>query len=292
MATLQHIRHRIASVENIRKVTKAMEMISAAKLRRAQQRMEAMRPYADAMVEMMRDLAAYADEKGTYALLRENSGANVDAVLVVTGDRGLAGAFNANVLRAFYEADRDMKERGVGYRLLVVGKKGLGSLRFRKFEVERSWTGKSDRPTYADAEAIAHSAIELYTGGSIDHVRMVYNHFKTPIEQTLMNVQLLPIEPSGVYTAERKRPLVSYLYEPSESEIFESLLPRYVEIAIFRALLESSASEQGARMAAMRNASESADDMMSSLTLSMNRARQASITQEILEVVAGAEALG
>ena len=292
MATLQDIRRRIGSVENIRKVTKAMELISAAKLRRAQQRMEAMRPYADAMVEMMRDLAAYADEKGTYALLRENSGANTDALLVVTGDRGLAGAFNANVLRAFYEAERDMKERGVGHRLLVVGKKGLGSLRFRKFEIDRSWTGKSDRPTYADAEAIAHAVIELYTSGSVDHVRMVYNHFKTPIEQTLMNVQLLPIEPSEVYTAERKRPLVSYLYEPSESEIFESLLPRYVEIAIFRALLESSASEQGARMAAMRNASESADDMMSSLTLSMNRARQASITQEILEVVAGAEALG
>ena len=291
MATLQDIRRRIASVENTRKVTKAMELISAAKLRRAQGRMEAMRPYAGAMTEMMRDLAAFTSEKNNYALLREHTGANVEALLVITGDRGLAGAFNANVLRAFLRAERGLRERGLDHRLLVVGKKGLGSLRFRKFDVERSWTGKSDRPTYADAEAIAHEVIELYTSEKVDRVRLIYNHFKSPIEQSLMNVQLLPIEPAEVYTGER-RPLVSYLYEPGESEIFESLLPRYIEIAIFRALLESSASEQGARMAAMRNASESADDMLSSLTLSMNRARQASITQEILEVVAGAEALG
>ena len=292
MATLQDIRRRLGSVENIRKVTKAMEMISAAKLRRAQQRMEAMRPYATAMVEMLRDLAAFADEKDAYALLREHSGNDTEAVLVVTGDRGLAGAFNANVLRTFFEAEREMRARGIDYRLLVVGKKGLGTLQFRRYDVERSWTGKSDRPTYADAEAIAHEVIRLYTSEQVDRVRMVYNHFKTPIEQTLMNVQILPIEPSEVYTGEHRRPPVTYLYEPGESEIFESLLPRYVEIAIFRALLESSASEQGARMAAMRNASESADEMMSNLTLSLNRARQASITQEILEVVAGAEALG
>jgi len=292
VATLQDIRRRIGSVENIRKVTKAMELISAAKLRRAQQRMEALRPYASAMVEMMRDLAAYADEKGAYALLREHSGAGTEAVLVVTGDRGLAGAFNANVLRTFFAAERDLRARGVDHRLLVVGKKGLGTLHFRKYAVERSWTGKSDRPTYADAVAIAHEVIRLYTTEQVDRVRMVYNHFKTPIEQTLTNVQILPIEPAAVYTGEHRRPPVTYLYEPSESEIFESLLPRYVEIAIFRALLESSASEQGARMAAMRNASESADDMLSNYTLDMNRARQASITQEILEVVAGANALG
>ncbi|HEY5386568.1 MAG TPA: FoF1 ATP synthase subunit gamma, partial [Thermoleophilia bacterium] len=151
---------------------------------------------------------------------------------------------------------------------------------------------KSDRPTYADAEAIAHQVIELYATEQVDRVSMIYNHFKSPIEQRLMNIQILPIEPAEVYTADRPRPPVSYLYEPSESSIFASLLPRYVEIAVFRALLESSASEQGARMAAMRNASESADEMLQTYTLEMNRARQASITQEILEVVAGAEALG
>ena len=292
MATLQDIRRRIASTQNMRKITKAMELVSAAKLRRAQRRMEALRPYAGAMVEMMRDLATFGAEKSAYALLREHDSAGTEALLVITGDGGLAGAFNANVLRAFFAAERELTGRGVAHRLLVVGKKGIGTLRFRGYAIEQSWSGKSDRPTYADAEAIAHHVIDLYTSEQVDRVRVVYNHFKTPIEQTLMDVQILPIEPQEIYTEGRERPPVSYLYEPDEEQIFASLLPRYVEIAIFRALLESSASEQGARMSAMRNASESADDMISDLTLSMNRARQAAITQEILEVVAGAEALG
>ena len=292
MATLQDIRRRISSTENTRKITKAMELVSAAKLRRAQKRMESLRPYARAMVEMMRDLATFADEKGSYALLREHDSAHAEALLVITGDRGLAGAFNANVVRACLAADRELAGKGLGRRLLVVGRKGIGTLRFRGLSIDQSWSGKSDHPTYADAEAIAHHVIDLYTREEVDRVRLVYNHFKSPIEQILMNVQILPIEPQEIYTEGRERPPVSYLYEPDEEQIFASLLPRYVEIAIFRALLESSASEQGARMSAMRNASESADDMISDLTLSMNRARQAAITQEILEVVAGAEALG
>ena len=292
MATLQDIRRRITSTQNMRKVTKAMELVSAAKLRRAQARMEALRPYAGAMVEMMRDLATYATERNSFALLREHDTAKAEALLVITGDRGLAGAFNANVLRACIAADRDLAARGLGRRLLVVGKKGIGTLRFRGMTVDQSWSGKSDRPTFADAEAMAKAVIDLYTSEQVDRVRLIYNHFTSPIEQKLMNVQILPIEAQEIYTEGRERPLVSYLYEPEEAEIFRSLLPRYVEIAIFRALLESSASEQGARMTAMRNASESADDMIDNLTLSMNRARQASITQEILEVVAGAEALG
>ncbi len=292
MATLQDIRRRISSTQNMRKVTKAMELVSAAKLRRAQARMEALRPYAGAMVEMMRDLATFATEKSSFALLREHDTAKAEALLVITGDRGLAGAFNANVLRACFAADRDLADRGLERRLLVVGKKGIGTLRFRGMTVDQSWSGKSDRPTYADAEAMAKAVIDLYTAEQVDRVRLIYNHFKTPIEQKLMDVQILPIEHQEIYTEGRERPMVSYLYEPEEAEIFRSLLPRYVEIAIFRALLESSASEQGARMTAMRNASDSADDMIDTLTLSMNRARQASITQEILEVVAGAEALG
>jgi F-type H+-transporting ATPase subunit gamma len=292
VATLQDIRRRIGSTQNMRKITKAMELVSAAKLRRAQRRMESLRPYAGAMVEMMRDLATYADEKSAYALLREHDTAQAEALLVITGDGGLAGAFNANVLRAFFVADRELTARGLGHRLLVVGKKGIGTLRFRGFTIDQSWSGKSDRPTYADAEAIAHHVIDLYTREEVDRVRLVYNHFESPIEQTLMNVQILPIEPQEIYKDDRERPPVSYLYEPDEAQIFASLLPRYVEIAIFRALLESSASEQGARMSAMRNASESADDLIADYTLKMNRARQASITQEILEVVAGADALG
>ena len=292
MASLRDIRRRIASVQNTRKITKAMEMVAAAKLRRNQARIEALRPYAGDMIEMMRDLATYADDRKAYALLREHGDAGREAVLVITGDRGLAGAFNANVLRAFFQTDRELRAGGVETLVLVVGKKGIGTLRFRGYEIEQSWQGKSDRPTYADAAAIAHHVIELFTSERVDRVRMIYNHFTSPIEQTLVKTVILPIEPQEVYTEGRERPPVTYLYEPDESAIFESLLPRYVEIAIFRALLESSASEQGARMTACRNASDSADEMMSSLTLSLNRARQASITQEILEVVAGAEALG
>jgi F-type H+-transporting ATPase subunit gamma len=295
VATLQDIRRRITSVHNTRKITKAMEMVSAAKLRRAQIRIEALRPYANGMVDMMHDLATFADQKNAYALLRENDGAKCEALLVITGDRGLAGAFNANVLRAYFESERRLQASAVGTRLLVVGKKGVGTLRFRGEQIERSWAGKSDRPTYADAEAIAHQVIELYEHEEVDKVHLIYNHFKSPLEQTVMDTVILPIAPQDVYDDEAdggKRPPVSYLYEPQQSEIFARLLPKYVEIAIYRALLESSASEQGARMTAMRNASEAAEEMISSLTLAMNRARQASITQQILEVVAGADALG
>jgi F-type H+-transporting ATPase subunit gamma len=294
VATVQDIRRRITSTQNTRKITKAMEMVSAAKLRRAQGRIEALRPYAIGTVDMMRDLATFAAEKNSFALLREHHGAKCEALLVITGDRGLAGAFNANVLRAYFDSERRLRDDGVQPRLLAVGKKGIGTLRFRGHEIERSWSGKSDRPTYADAHAIAHEVIGLYVREEVDRVHLVYNHFKSPMEQTVMDTQILPIAPQDVYRDRAeggKLPPVSYLYEPRQSEIFESLLPKYVEIAIYRALLESSASEQGARMTAMRNASESADEMISSLTLAMNRARQASITQEILEVVAGAEAL-
>ena len=295
MATLQHIRRRVSSVQNTRKITKAMEMVAAAKLRRAQQRIEALRPYADGTVEMMRDLATFADERSAYALLRQNEGAGVEALLVVTGDRGLAGAFNANVVRHYLETDAALRDRGLATRLLTVGKKGVGTLRFRGCEVERSWTGLSDRPEYADASAIARYVIDLYTQREVDRVHLVYNHFKSAMEQRVTDMTILPIEPQAVYREAQdadRLPPVSYLYEPGKAAIFESLLPKYVEIAIHRALLESSASEQGARMTAMRNASDAAEEMLSTLTLQLNRARQASITQEILEVVAGAEALG
>jgi F-type H+-transporting ATPase subunit gamma len=291
LATLQDIRRRIGSTQNTRKITRAMEMVSAAKLRRAQARIEALRPYAIDMVEMMLDLATYADEPGRYALLREHEEEKAIAVVVVTGDRGLAGAFNANVLRTSIEIGRDHAARGIETRWLVVGRKGVGSLRFRGYDLERSWTDKGDRPSYADAQDIARHVTELYSGGQVDRVHLVYNHFKSPLEQHVSDVVVLPIKHEEVYRDDRTAALVSYLYEPDAATIYEKLLPAYVEIAVYRGLLESSASEQGARMTAMRNASENAEDMISNLTLAMNRARQASITQEILEVVAGANAL-
>jgi len=292
MATLQDIRRRIASTQNTKKITKAMEMVAAAKLRRAQQRIEALRPYAIDMVEMMRNLATYSGEQRNYQLLRERDEERTVALVAMTGDRGLAGAFNANVVRAVVEAERSLRAQGREVRLVAVGKKGIGTLRFRRFELAHIWQGLSDHPQYGDAQAIAAYLVDLYVSGEVDRVRLVCNHFESALEQQLTDVTILPIPREQVTDGERRRGPVTYMYEPDADTIFKKLLPAYVEIAIYRALLESSASEQGARMTAMRNASESAEEMLDSLTMALNRARQATITQEILEVVAGADALG
>jgi len=292
VATLRDIRRRIASVQNTRKITKAMEMVAAAKLRRNQQRIEALRPYAGDMIEMMVDLATYSGETSRFALLQERAEVRTIAVVAMTGDRGLAGAFNANVVRKVMEIEREVSGSGVETRLLAVGRKGIGTLAFRGCRLERSWQGLSDRPEYGDAKQIAAELIELYVSGAVDRVRLAYNHFTSPIEQTLMDDVILPVPREAVTGEQRPATPVTYIYEPDPLSILEGLLPAYVEIAVYRALLESSASEQGARMTAMRNASDSAEEMLESLTLALNRARQAAITQEILEVVAGAEALG
>ena len=243
------------------------------------------------MIEMMIDLATYSDDARQYALLQEREVKTV-AVVAMTGDRGLAGAFNANVVRKALAIERDLREQGVETRVLAVGRKGIGTLKFRGCRLEKSWQGLSDRPQYTDAKAIAGELIEMYLSGQVDRVRLVYNHFTSPIEQTLMDDVILPVPKEAVTDGDEERPPVSYIYEPAPEDILEGLLPAYVEIAVYRALLESSASEQGARMTAMRNASDSAEEMIDGLTLALNRARQAAITQEILEVVAGAEALG
>ena len=292
MAGLRDIRRRIASVHNTRKITKAMEMVAAAKLRRNQARIEALRPYAADMIEMMVDLTTYSEETRQYELMQERPEIRRVAVVAMTGDRGLAGAFNANVVRKAMELERSLREEDVETRLIAVGRKGIGTLTFRGCRLERNWQGLSDRPEYHDARAIAKYLIDLYLSGEVDRVRLVYNHFTSPIEQTLLDDVIIPVPHEAVADKARARGLVSYLFEPEANVILESLLPAYVEIAVYQALLESSASEQGARMTAMRNASDSAEEMLESLTLALNRARQAAITQEILEVVAGAEALG
>ena len=293
MASLQDIRRRIASVQSTRKLTKAMEMVSAAKLRRAQARVLALRPYATDMVEMMMNLATYAeDEAGEFPLLRTHDKEEAHALVVITGDRGFAGAFNANVIRRGLDVDRELRARGVDVRWLVVGKKGISTLRFRGVDLDHTWQGKSDHPVYADAQVIARLVADLYVHEQVDKVHLICNHFKSPFEQRVMDVTLLPIEREKITRADGSRALASYIYEPDAAAVFAGILPAYIEIAIFRALLESSASEQGARMTAMRSASDNAEEMIDSYTLALNRARQAAITQEILEVVAGADALG
>jgi F-type H+-transporting ATPase subunit gamma len=295
MATVQDLKRRIRSVRNTRKITKAMELVASARLRRAQARIEAMRPYADRMMELMVGTARASTSLQGLTLLQRRD-VKTAAVVPLTGDRGLAGAFNAQVLRHAFALERQLRGEGVDVRWLVAGKKGRSTLGFRHYEIDAAWIGFSDRPSYADAQAIAHRASELYESGEVDRVVLVYNQFVSALVQRVVEVDVLPIpehvlERGAEEEARQAALLGDFIYEPEPEEILRRLLPVYVETELYRALLESAASEQGARMTAMRNASGNAADLISSLTLDMNRARQAEITQEILEVVAGADAL-
>ena len=291
MAQVQDIKRRIRSVRNTRKITKAMELVAGARLRRAQARIEAMRPYADRMMELMVGTARASTSVRGLPLLQRRE-IKTAAILALTGDRGLAGAFNAQILRHVFAVERRLRGEGVDVKWLVSGRKGASTLRFRRYELGQSWIGFSDRPAYADAQAIAHHIAELYTEGEVDSVIVVYNHFESPLVQRVVEQEILPIPESVLESGDEAPTLVGdFIYEPEPEQILERLLPVYIETELYRALLESAASEQGARMTAMRNASKNAAELIESLTLAMNRARQAEITQEILEVVAGADAL-
>ena len=295
MATVQDLKRRIRSIRNTRKITKAMELVASARLRRAQARIEAMRPYADRMMELMIGTARASTSLQGLTLLQRREVKSA-AIVALTGDRGLAGAFNAQVLPHALALERQLRAEGVTVRWLVAGKKGRSSLTFRGYDLEASWSGFSDRPAYADAQTIAHRAAELYENGEVDRVVLVYNQFVSALVQRVVEQDVLPIpeqllERGREEEREQTALLGDFIYEPEPDQILQRLLPVYVETELYRALLESAASEQGARMTAMRNASGNAGDLISSLTLDMNRARQAEITQEILEVVAGANAL-
>jgi F-type H+-transporting ATPase subunit gamma len=294
MATLQELRRRVRAITNTRKLTKAMELVASARLRRAQERIEAMRPYADRMLELMAGTARASGSVQSFPLLQRRDVRTV-AIVPVTGDRGLAGAFNAQILRRSMALYRELQGQGVDVRWLPVGRKGASTLRFSRFDVFSDWGGFSDNPRYGDAQAIAHKLAELYTSEEVDRVVLVYNHFVSALVQHVTVSDVLPISEDVMETSdeerEHDRSTGDFIFEPEPEQILERLLPVYLETEIYRALLESAASEQGARMTAMRNASKSAGELIDSLTLEMNRARQAEITQEILEVVAGADAL-
>ena len=294
MANVQDLKRRIRSVRNTRKITKAMELVASARLRRAQTRIEAMRPYADRMLELIGGVARAATSVRTIPLLQRREVQTV-AIVPLTGDRGLAGAFNGQVLRRALQLERELRSEGKDVRWLVAGKKGRSTLTFRRYQVTQAWTGFSDRPEYRDAQAIAHALAELYVEGEVDAVRVVYNRYVSPLVQQVTVQEVLPIEEHLLETDEEERREDAlrgdFIFEPEPEEILERLVPVYIETEIYRALLESAASEQGARMTAMRNASKNAGELIDSLTLAMNRARQAAITQELLEVVAGADAL-
>jgi len=294
MATVQDLKRRIRSIRNTQKITKAFELVASARLRRAQARIEAMRPYADRMMELMIGTARASTSLQGLTLLQRR-GVKRAAIVAITGDRGLAGAFNAQVLRHAFALDRSLRSEGVEVRWLVSGRKGRSTLTFRRYEIEQAWIGFSDRPSYHDAQTIAHRITELYESGEVDRVVLVYNRFVSALTQKVVEQDVLPIPEQllegGEEESRESALLGDFIYEPEPEEILARLLPVYVETELYRALLESAASEQGARMTAMRNASSNAGDLIGSLTLDMNRARQAEITQEILEVVAGADAL-
>jgi F-type H+-transporting ATPase subunit gamma len=294
VASVQDIRRRIKSVRNTRKITKAMELVAGARLRRAQTRIEAMRPYADRMLELIAGTArASASVRGLPLLQRRE--VSTVAIVPLTGDRGLAGPFNAQVLRAALTLDRRVRAEGKRVVWIGVGKKGISALRFRRLELAGQFQGFTDRPSYADAQAIAHRAAELFTEGEVDQVVVVYNQFVSPLVQRVTTQDVLPLPEHLLETdAEERAEDTSrgdFIFEPEPEEILARLLPVYLETQLYRALLESAASELGARMTAMRNATKNAGELIDNLTLAMNRARQAEITQEILEVVAGADAL-
>jgi F-type H+-transporting ATPase subunit gamma len=259
MASVQDLKRRVRSVKNTRKITKAMELVASARLRRAETRIEAMRPYA----ETMRELIAGVGRASTS----------------VRGDRGLAGPFNAQIIRRAFALERELRGEGKQTQFIAVGKKGRSTLAFRGYEVLGEYTGFTDRPAYGDAQAIAHRVAELYVEGEIDSALLVYNAFVSPLVQTVTEQELLPISADILETDEQERRddamRGDFIFEPEPEEILARLLPVYLETQVYRALL----------------ASKNAGELIDTLTLQMNRARQAAITQEILEIVAGAEAL-
>jgi F-type H+-transporting ATPase subunit gamma len=307
MANLKDIRGRISSVKNIRKITRAMEMVAAARLRRAEQRIEHLRPYADAIRRMTARASQAAENIPNLPILEEKDEVNTVGILLITGDRGLAGPFNSQIIRAGNHRLRELRDDGKEVLWYAVGRRGVSSLQFRKFDLDASWTGFTDRPSFADARAVADGLASAYVDDKVDRVEVFYNGYISPVNQEVRHETLLPLQQADVIdedededdaddengegTKEDIHSRALWIYEPDPEEILARLVPDYVEISIYRAMLESTASEHGARMSAMRNASDNAAELIDDLTLAANRQRQAEITQEIMEVVAGAEGL-
>ena len=306
MATQKEVKNRIASIKNINKITRAMEMVAAARLRRAEQRIAALRPYAEGMRKLTRLAAEQAGGMPRVPVMVEREEVRRVGVVLVTGDRGLAGAFNTNVIREGMRMRGELKEGGVETAFSAVGRKGVSALTFRKQDPRTTYVGFTDRPEFANAREIGEELTARYIDEELDRVELVYNHYVSPLTQHVWRQTLLPMQRAEVIgegaaaeeedaeptEVEKAHSAALWEYEPEAEDLLAKLIPEYVNISVYRALLESAASELGARMTAMRNAAENAETMMDDLTLEMNRVRQAEITQEILEVVAGAEALG
>lgn len=285
MPSLQSIKRRITSSKNTSQITKAMKMVAASKLRRAQDRMMEARPYARGMMRVIASLAKNLNKE--YHPLLDRRGDRTIELFVLTSDRGLCGGFNTNILKHALEFYTEKKAQGCSVSVSVVGRKGRDFFRRRGIDVRMVWTGVSGKVAYGHAVEIAKEVMEHYLSGSVDEVYVVYNEFKSALAQRVTVDRMLPVEPeedAGAITG-------SYIFEPSPDEVLAELLPKHVEFQVFRVLLESSASEEGARMTAMDSANKNAKEMIRLLTLTYNRARQANITKELMEIVGGAEAL-
>ena len=304
MASQKDIKGRIGSVKNIQKITRAMEMVAAARLRRAEQRIAALRPYARGIRTMARRAIEAAENIPGMPLLQQHDQERRVGIVIVTGDRGLAGAFNSQIIRAANRRRLELEADGKEVVFYAAGRRGVSSLGFRGFDVQGAYTGFTDRPAFANAREIAEDVSTAYADEKLDRVELIFNHYISPLTQEVRVNTILPIqemaeilhgqedekqEEDPAAAAEGTKAL--WIYEPDPELILRRLVTDYVEITLFRALLESTASEHGARMTAMRNASENATGLIDDLTLEMNRQRQAEITQEIMEVVAGAEGL-
>ncbi len=283
-----------------------MEMVAAARLRRAEQRIDAMRPYAQAIRKMTRQVAeASQDAIARVKLLQQRESERRVGIVLVTGDRGLAGAFNTNIVREGTRLRREFEGNGEEVSYYVVGRRGTSTMGFRGENVTKSYVGFTERPAFTDARGISRDLVAGYVDEELDRVELVYNRYVSPLTQYVRRQTLLPLQEAEVFgegIPEPEQPADEELaeahrrafwdYEPDPELLLPQLFEEYVDLSVYRALLESSASELGARMTAMRSASENAQDMIGDLTLEMNRVRQSEITQEILEVVAGAEGLG
>jgi F-type H+-transporting ATPase subunit gamma len=308
MATRKEVKSRISSVKNVQKITRAMEMVAAARLRRAEQRIDQLRPYARTLRNMTKQVAEAAGaEARNLPVLREHEEQRKVGILLVTGDRGLAGSFNSQIIRAGIQLQRELSAEGKSVEFSVVGRRGASTMRFRGEELRGEYVGFTDRPAFANAREIADELVASYVDEELNRVDLIYNRYVSPLTQFVRRQTLLPIQQADVFGegVEELTPAVEevdeelaeahrralWVYEPEPEELLAELIPEYAQLNVFRALLESTASEHGARMTAMRNAAENAKEVISDLTLEMNRVRQAEITQEILEVVAGAEGI-
>ena len=291
MPSLIDIRRRIRAVKSTQQITKAMKMVAASRLRRAQERIQSARPFANEELRVLNSLAARVDPN-SHPLLddRATRHANGKALLcVVTADRGLAGSFNANAIKAAgtFVVEDPAREVALG----LIGRRGRDFFARRGFEVRYEQVNLFQALQFDHARSIAAAGIEAFTKGDVDSVNLVYNEFKSVMTQQIVVERLLPIPRLQIESVSETGPLIDYLYEPSPEELFSTLLPRHVEVQVFRALLESNAAFYAAQMTAMDSASRNASDMIGQLTLYMNKVRQAAITREIIEVVSGAEAL-